>query len=48
VQQAAPKPNVVIAALLHKAIKDQDVASEIITSEFGKHVADIVVEVTRR
>jgi len=36
----------VIAALLHDAIEDQGVTAELITSEFGKHVADIVVEVT--
>jgi (p)ppGpp synthase/HD superfamily hydrolase len=38
--------DVVIAALLHDAIEDQDVTSEMIASEFGKHVADIVIEVT--
>jgi (p)ppGpp synthase/HD superfamily hydrolase len=39
-------PNVVIAALLHDAIEDQGVASEVLASEFGQHVADIVMEVT--
>jgi (p)ppGpp synthase/HD superfamily hydrolase len=39
-------PNVVIAALLHDAIEDQGVTAEVITNQFGKHVADIVVEVT--
>jgi (p)ppGpp synthase/HD superfamily hydrolase len=39
-------PNVIIAALLHDAIEDVGVTSEIITSQFGQHVADIVVEVT--
>jgi (p)ppGpp synthase/HD superfamily hydrolase len=40
------EPNVVIAALLHDAIEDQNVTSEMIASEFGKPVADIVAEVT--
>jgi len=39
-------PNLVIAALLHDAIEDQQVPREIIVREFGKHVADIVMEVT--
>jgi (p)ppGpp synthase/HD superfamily hydrolase len=39
-------PNLVIAALLHDAIEDQGVTSEKLASEFGQHVADIVVEVT--
>ena len=39
-------PNVVVAALLHDAIEDQGVTAETIASEFGKHVADIVMEVT--
>jgi (p)ppGpp synthase/HD superfamily hydrolase len=39
-------PNVVIAALLHDAIEDQGVTSEVLVSEFGKPVADIVMEVT--
>jgi len=39
-------PNVVIAALLHDAVEDQDVTSEMLASEFGQHVADIVMEVT--
>ena len=39
-------PNVVIAALLHDAVEDQGVTSETLAGEFGKHVADIVVEVT--
>jgi (p)ppGpp synthase/HD superfamily hydrolase len=38
--------NVAIAALLHDAIEDQDVASEMIASEFVEHVAAIVMEVT--
>jgi (p)ppGpp synthase/HD superfamily hydrolase len=38
--------DVVIAALLHDAIEDQNVTSETIASEFSKHVANIVVEVT--
>jgi (p)ppGpp synthase/HD superfamily hydrolase len=40
------EPDVVIAALLHDAIEDQDVTSEMIASGFGKHVADIVMQVT--
>jgi (p)ppGpp synthase/HD superfamily hydrolase len=39
-------PRVVIAALLHDAIEDQGVSAETIASEFGQHVADIVMEVT--
>src|SRR6266571_467910 len=39
-------PNVVIAALLHDAIEDQNVSPETIASEFGKHVADRVLEVS--
>jgi (p)ppGpp synthase/HD superfamily hydrolase len=39
-------PNVVIAALLHDAIEDQGIAAETIAGEFGKQVADIVMEVT--
>src|ERR1700686_4031955 len=39
-------PNVVIAALLHDAIEDQGVTAETIASEFGKRVAEIVMEVT--
>jgi (p)ppGpp synthase/HD superfamily hydrolase len=40
------EPNVVIAALLHDAIEDQGVSAETIASEFGKHVADIVMKVS--
>jgi (p)ppGpp synthase/HD superfamily hydrolase len=36
----------VIAALLHDAIEDQGVTAETIASEFGKRVANIVLEVT--
>jgi len=39
-------PRVVIAALLHDAIEDQGITAETIASEFGQHVADIVMEVT--
>src|ERR1700692_508768 len=39
-------PNLVIAALLHDAVEDQEVPFEIIAREFGKQVADIVMEVT--
>jgi (p)ppGpp synthase/HD superfamily hydrolase len=38
--------DVVIAALLHDAVEDQNVSAEAIASEFGKRVADIVMEVT--
>jgi (p)ppGpp synthase/HD superfamily hydrolase len=38
--------DLVIAALLHDAIEDQGVTAETIAGEFGKHVADIVMEVT--
>ena len=40
------EPNVVIAALLHDAIEDQDVTAQTIASEFGQHIANIVLEVT--
>jgi (p)ppGpp synthase/HD superfamily hydrolase len=36
----------VIAALLHDAVEDQGVTAETIASAFGRHVADIVMEVT--
>ena len=36
----------VIAALLHDAIEDQEVPYELITREFGKRVADVVKQVT--
>src|SRR6478752_2600043 len=39
-------PNLVIAALLHDAVEDQEVPLEIIAREFGEHVAGIVMEVT--
>src|SRR5450755_4053123 len=39
-------PTVVIAALLHDAVEDQEVPVEMIAREFGKQVADIVMEVT--
>jgi (p)ppGpp synthase/HD superfamily hydrolase len=39
-------PNLVIAALLHDAIEDQGVTSEMLAGEFGKHVADLVLEVS--
>ena len=35
-------PNLVIATLLHDTIEDQGVTSEMLTSEFGQDVADIV------
>jgi len=36
----------VIAALLHDAIEDQEVPAQMIAREFGKQVAEIVMEVT--
>jgi hypothetical protein len=39
-------PDAVIAALLHDAIEDQGVTSEMLATEFGQQVADIVMEVT--
>ncbi len=39
-------PNLVIAALLHDAIEDQEVPVQMIVREFGKQVAEIVMEVT--
>jgi (p)ppGpp synthase/HD superfamily hydrolase len=39
-------PELVIAALLHDAIEDQEVPSELIAREFGTRVAALVEEVT--
>jgi (p)ppGpp synthase/HD superfamily hydrolase len=39
-------PDLVIAALLHDAIEDQEVPRELIEREFGKRVADIVGQVS--
>jgi (p)ppGpp synthase/HD superfamily hydrolase len=39
-------PDLVIAALLHDAIEDQEVPPELIAREFGVRVADLVREVT--
>jgi (p)ppGpp synthase/HD superfamily hydrolase len=39
-------PNLVIAALLHDSVEDQEVPLEIIARDFGAQVADIVMEVT--
>src|SRR6186997_905867 len=39
-------PDLVIAALLHDAIEDQEVPIELIEGDFGKRVADVVSEVT--
>jgi GTP diphosphokinase / guanosine-3',5'-bis(diphosphate) 3'-diphosphatase len=39
-------PDLVIAALLHDAIEDQEVPAELIAREFGPKVAGIVAEVT--
>jgi guanosine-3',5'-bis(diphosphate) 3'-pyrophosphohydrolase len=42
----AKDPNLVIAALLHDAIEDQEVPREMIADSFGEDVADLVEEVT--
>jgi (p)ppGpp synthase/HD superfamily hydrolase len=39
-------PNLVIAALLHDAVEDQGVSYETIVCEYGKRVAESVMEVT--
>src|SRR6478752_9825369 len=39
-------PDLVIAALLHDAIEDQEVPPKLIEREFGKKVADLVEEAT--
>ena len=39
-------PELVIAALLHDAIEDQEVPSDLIAREFGDRVAALVTEVT--
>jgi (p)ppGpp synthase/HD superfamily hydrolase len=39
-------PDLVIAALLHDAIEDQEVPIELLEGEFGKRVADVVSQVT--
>lgn len=39
-------PDLVVAALLHDAIEDQEVPSELIAREFGSNVAALVEEVT--
>jgi (p)ppGpp synthase/HD superfamily hydrolase len=39
-------PDLVIAALLHDEIEDQEVPYELIAREFGKRVADVVKQVT--
>ena len=36
----------VIAALLHDAVEDQEISIEMIVREFGNQVGDIVLEVT--
>src|ERR1700751_2633512 len=40
------EPDLVIAALLHDAIEDQEVPYELIVREFGNKVADLVQEVS--
>jgi (p)ppGpp synthase/HD superfamily hydrolase len=39
-------PDLIIAALLHDAVEDQEVPYKLITREFGKRVADVVKQVT--
>src|SRR3954463_272216 len=39
-------PDLVVAALLHDAVEDQEVSYELIAREFGKRVADLVREVS--
>ena len=39
-------PDLVIAALLHDAIEDQEVPCELIEREFGKRVAEVVSQIT--
>jgi TolB-like protein len=39
-------PDLVVAALLHDAVEDQEVPSDLIAREFGSNVAEIVAEVT--
>jgi (p)ppGpp synthase/HD superfamily hydrolase len=39
-------PDLVIAALLHDAVEDQEVPFELIVREFGQKVADLVQEVS--
>ena len=39
-------PDLVVAALLHDAIEDQEVPHELIAREFGNRVADLVQEVS--
>jgi (p)ppGpp synthase/HD superfamily hydrolase len=39
-------PNLIIAALLHDAIEDQQVPAELIAATFGNDVADLVKEVS--
>jgi len=41
-------PDLVVAALLHHAVEDQEVPPDLIAREFGSKVADIVAEVTGR
>ena len=39
-------PASVIAALLHDPIEDQGITSEVLASEFGQHIATIIMEVS--
>jgi len=43
---AGDDPNLVIAALLHDAIEDQEIPRKVIAERFGEDVAALVVEVT--
>jgi hypothetical protein len=43
---AARDPNLIIAALMHDAIEDQDIQREEIAKRFGEDVASLVQEVT--
>jgi (p)ppGpp synthase/HD superfamily hydrolase len=43
---SAKDPNLILAALLHDAIEDQDIEREEIARRFGKDVAALVAEVT--
>jgi len=43
---SAKDPNLILAALLHDAIEDQDIDRDEIARRFGKDVAALVAEVT--
>jgi GTP diphosphokinase / guanosine-3',5'-bis(diphosphate) 3'-diphosphatase len=46
VSEVTTDPDVIIAALCHDAIEDQQIPADTIANYFGRHVADIVLEVT--